>query len=250
MALTATASDTTMRDIIHDVGMCHPVIVQVSPDKPNLSYGVQRVDDLRNAFMPLIMSLKRKRLEFPRTIIFCTRQIDCGSLYDLFEVTLGDDFTEPIQVPHELPQYRLVNMFTKATEEDIKMSVLEQCTNNSCLRVVICTAAFGMGINCVDFNRIIHFGPTDDVETYIQQTGRTGRNGKLSLCWLFIGKDQIRFCDKNMKIYCENTTTCRRDSLFSGFSSYKSHEFKCSCCDICAERCKCVRCLDLFKIIQ
>jgi len=251
MALTATASDITIGEIIHDISMYNPVVVQVSPDKPNLLYCVQKSEGLRNSFMPLIMLLKSKRLKFIRTIIFCTRQTDCGNLYQLFEATLKEQFTEPVGTPVELPDYRLVNIFTKATEDYIKSSVLKQCADaNSCLRVVICTAAFGMGIDCADFNRTIHFGPPDDVETYIQQTGRAGRNGKQSYCYLFIAKNQMRFCDKNMKIYCENTVTCRRDSLFSGFSSYKSLPLKCNCCDVCAEKCKCVKCLDVMKGFQ
>jgi len=62
MASTATASNTTMRDIIHDLAMYNPAIIQVSPDKPNLLFGVKKVDNLRDAFMPLILSLKSKRL--------------------------------------------------------------------------------------------------------------------------------------------------------------------------------------------
>lgn len=116
MALTATAADSTMRGIMHDINMCNPVIVQVS-HKSNLLYSVEMVDSLRNSFGLLIMSLKSKRLEFIRTIIFCTRQTDCGSLYELFHGTLEEQFTEPVGVPISLPQYRLVNMFTKATED-------------------------------------------------------------------------------------------------------------------------------------
>ena len=220
MALTATASDATMGHIIRDVGMHNPVIVQVSPDKPNLLFGVKKVKGLSEAFMPLITRLKAERLSFGRTIIFCQRQIDCGNLYHLFQLELREELTEPIGVPCSLPQYRLVNVYTKATEEHIKVSVLNQFTSNSsCLRVVICTAAFGLGVDCVDVNNVIHYGPSNDVETYIQQTGRSGRNGQISYCHLFIAKDQMRFCDWNIQMYCENLSICRRDCLYSEFST-------------------------------
>ena len=42
MALTATASDATIGHIICDVDMHNPVIIQVSPDKPNLLFGVKK----------------------------------------------------------------------------------------------------------------------------------------------------------------------------------------------------------------
>ena len=102
---------------------------------------------------------------------------------------LGEELTEPIGVPFSLPQYQLVNVYTKATEEHVKVSVLKQFTNDSsCLQVVICTSAFGMGVDCVDVNNVVHYGPSNDVEIYIQQTGRSGRKGKISYCQLFIAK--------------------------------------------------------------
>lgn len=81
-------------------------------------------------------------------------------------------------------------MYNKATEEPIKVSVLKQYTDAStCSRLVICTAAFAIGIDCVGVNSVIHYGPPNDVETYIQQTGRSGRNGEVSYWQLFIAKN-------------------------------------------------------------
>ena len=108
MALTATASDETIREIIRDVGMHNPALVQVSPDKRNLLFGVRTVNQLEKAFLPIINLLKTERLNFGRTIIFCQRQVDCGSLYTLFEQELGTEFTEPVGTNHSLPQYRLL----------------------------------------------------------------------------------------------------------------------------------------------
>ena len=197
------------------------------------------------------MHLKARRLEFACTIIFRQCQVECGNLYDLFLQELGSEFMEPIGAHYSLPQYRLVNVYTKDTEEYTKSSVLAQCTDAStCLRVIICTAAFGMGVDCIGVNRVIHYGPPNDVETYIQQTGRSGRNGGSSHCQLLIIKEQIRFCDHSMKSYCENLTNCRRDSLYSGFSSYKTYGLKCNCCDICAFECRCAKCLELLKQLQ
>jgi len=45
-----------MRDIIQDAAMRNPKIIQASQDKPNPIHGVQRADDLRNYFKPLIVS--------------------------------------------------------------------------------------------------------------------------------------------------------------------------------------------------
>ena len=46
------------------------------------------------------------------------------------------------------------------------------------LRVVIATVAFGMGLDCPNVRRIYQWGASSDVEAYIQETGRAGRDGK------------------------------------------------------------------------
>ena len=48
------------------------------------------------------------------------------------------------------------------------------------LRIVVCTIAFGMGIDCAGVNQVIHWRPSADVESYIQECGRAGRRGQAS----------------------------------------------------------------------
>ena len=50
-----------------------------------------------------------------------------------------------------------------------------QCTDTP-LRLLFATSAFGMGVECCNVQQIIHVGITEDTESYIQATGRAGRN--------------------------------------------------------------------------
>ena len=68
-------------------------------------------------------------------------------------------------------------MFTSCTPIGIKNQIISSFTKETTLRVVIATVAFGMGINCHSVKQIIHFGPPDTIESYIQETGRAGRDG-------------------------------------------------------------------------
>ena len=76
-------------------------------------------------------------------------------------------------------------MFTSCTETGVKNQILQSFTSpNSTLRIVIATIAFGLGVDCPDIRKIIHLGAPEDAESYIQATGRAGRDGKLSVAVL------------------------------------------------------------------
>lgn len=46
--------------------------------------------------------------------------------------------------------------------------------------MVIATTAFGLGIDCHSVRQVIHYGLLDDISSYIQETGRAGRDDQLS----------------------------------------------------------------------
>ena len=58
-----------------------------------------------------------------------------------------------------------------------------------------------MGIDCPDIRQIVHLGAPDDLETYIEETGRDGRDGNIIFARLLIVKRQNRFCEQSMLDY-------------------------------------------------
>lgn len=138
-------------------------------------------------------------------LIFCRRYEECADIYELFNLNLGINFTEPIGSP-DLSSYQLVDMYTSITQKEVKDTILKAiCTPRSSLRVVICTISFGMGINCPDIRQVVHWGPSEDVEAYMQETGRAGHDGKISCALLFVSKSDL--CAKgrhsSMLNYCK-----------------------------------------------
>ena len=84
---------------------------------------------------------------------------------------LGKEIAGPVG-SRDLSVFRLMDMFTASTTPDVNDSILESfCNPDGILRVVVATTAFGMALVCPDVRRIIHCGPSSDIEQYLQGTG-------------------------------------------------------------------------------
>ena len=223
MVLTATATRSSREIILRSVCMVEPVIISVSPHKKNIVYTVRPKPDIGEFIESIVDCLKRLRDNMPRTIIFCRRYKECAHMYHIFEQLLGDQFTHPPNAPNVI-RYRLVDMYTKCTEANIKEDIITEFSKpDGTLRVIIGTIAFGMGLDCPDVRQVFHWGPSNDIVSYIQETGRCGRDGFTSNSVLFYSKTDERLISLLMVEYCNNDKLCRRDVLFADFDGHNNY---------------------------
>ena len=106
--------------------------------------------------------------------------------------------------------------------------------------VLVATIAFGMSVDCKGVHRTIHFGPSKNVEAFMQETGRAGRDGEPRISYLLYKGLQLNHVEKNIKEY-RKKKECRRKTLLKHFRSenFTASDPVRNFCDNCASRCNC-----------
>src|SRR5699024_8826862 len=134
-------------------------------DRENITFTVKKVNDDRQKQEMIINILKRYRV--PTLIYFSSKRI-----------------TEKIAavLSKKLPSHRIAYYHGGMDQVD-RISIQQQFMNDQ-LDVICCTSAFGMGINKQDIRLILHYHFPLQMESYLQETGSAGRDGKSSVSLL------------------------------------------------------------------
>ena len=218
--------------------MVDPVVIGMSPNRKNICFSVQPYIQLDEFSQQVVEEIRHANINTPKTVIFCQSFTNCYQLYDKIRTKLKADFTYPSGYP-DFHAFRLVEMYHGGCMPYVREQILKTFTSiTSHVRVVIATSSFGMGIDCPDIYKVIHWGTPEDIEQYVQETGRAGRDGKPSDAILY-HKVQHSISD-SMQSYCSNESECRRVLLLEGFIFYDdkdTHSGSCDCCDICKRMC-------------
>ncbi|XP_071118580.1 ATP-dependent DNA helicase RecQ-like [Haliotis cracherodii] len=136
-------------------------------------------------------------------------------------------------------------MFHSKTNREVKKYVSQSFIDpNGFKRIVLCSTSFSMGLDLQSLETVIHYGPANNVEDYIQETGRAGRDPEKQAHALLM---QFRQClsdrrniSDEMKQYVR-TNVCRRVELLKSFDQNPQQiQPLHKCCDNCAISCKCL----------
>lgn len=234
LALTATASPANRKKIMKS--LCFKsdnVVILDNPDRENIKISVfqipNNVDD-EKLFHWMIKGIMEKLNGFERHLIFCASIKDCSRLYCMFSRLLGNTCTE------------FVNMYHSKTPEYVKEKIrTDMGSESGKIRVLICTNAAGMGVNFKNLNNVIHYGVPHDLDTFVQQMGRAGRDGSFSEEILLVKKNKKLFkkIDQEIVRLVSSENECRRQIISSAYLTTSDAGHNHSCCDICAKNCNC-----------
>ncbi len=79
-------------------------------------------------------------------------------------------------------------------DQESRILIQQQFLHNQ-LDIICATSAFGMGINKENIRFVIHFHMPQQMESYLQEIGRAGRDGKSSIAVLLYspGDEQLAY---------------------------------------------------------
>lgn len=168
IALTATATPAVAEDIMDKLRFGQKCLIKSGFERPNLSYIVRRCEDKLGQLLNICSGVKGTGIVYVRSR----------------------------KKTEELAAFLAANgvsssFYHAGLGQDSRTDRQERWKRDE-IRVMVCTNAFGMGIDKPDVRFVVHFDVPDCPEAYFQEAGRGGRDGKRSFAVLLWNDSDVK----------------------------------------------------------
>lgn len=167
LALTATATPQVCEDIMDKLAFRDRVLFKSDFERANLNYIVRESADKTGQLLSVCRGV-------PGTgIVYMRNRAKCEEMAAALKAAgISADFYH-------------------AGLQSISRSERQQDWKSGKTRVMVCTNAFGMGIDKPDVRFVVHLDIPDSPEAYFQEAGRAGRDGKTAYAVLVYNQQDI-----------------------------------------------------------
>jgi ATP-dependent DNA helicase RecQ len=174
LALTATATPEVTTDIMEKLRFKKPNILKSSFERKNLAYRVYRENDKTGRMIQLLAHTKGPAIVYVR---------NRKKSRELADILLKNNISAT---------------YYHAGLDNIRRSQRQHAWGLGQIRVMVATNAFGMGIDKADVRQVIHYHLPDCLESYFQEAGRAGRDGKPAVAALLFNNQDIGHAKKQL----------------------------------------------------
>lgn len=168
MALTASANHRVEEDIIRFGQLQHPKVFKKSFLREELHYGVYIQENIEERMLHIL-----RKSEAPAIIYARSRKATVEIAKNLISYGISADF------------------FHGGLDFKTKKKKLNAWLDEDVL-VMVATNAFGMGIDKPNVRNVIHLHIPGNMESYYQEAGRAGRDGKDAFATMLLNNQSIQ----------------------------------------------------------
>ena len=166
----ATATEQVAKDIRNAFNIDEAGLFRTSMYRPNLCL--------------LAESAKTKKELYPKLVAFLNKNPGPSIVY----VTLQKQ-TEALALELKRQGFK-ARPFHAGMETSAKTQLQDDFMRNDDL-IICATIAFGMGIDKANIRNVVHFNVPSSLESYSQEIGRAGRDGKTSNCMFYLCAEDL-----------------------------------------------------------